>query len=152
MSSESIRLAPSTNGKVLIEASIDYRGGRLRNYRGLVWLEGTPRFDAATSSVIVPDLDYTLEKRRHNPFLRLAERAVHLSLRARLRDEARFPLGPRIDAMRAEIGRALTRKLASNVLLRGRVDAIQPISVTPLPAAMVIRSVATGAAEVEIKR
>jgi hypothetical protein len=147
---DAIRIAPGSGGKLLVEASIDYRGGRLKSYRGMVWLEGTPVFDAATSSVIVPDLDYTLEKKHRNPFLRLAERAVHDTLRTRLRDEARFPLAARLGVVRAEVGRALTRKLAPNVMLRGRADAIQPVSVTPLPQAIVIRVVATGAAEVEI--
>jgi len=147
-----IRIMPSAPGKLMIEASIDFRGGRLRNYRGLVWLEGTPQFDAATQSVIVPDLDYTLERRRRNPFLRLAERAVHISLRARLQQEARFSLAPQLAIVRTEIGKALTRKLAPNVFMHGRADAIQPVSVTPLPDAMSIRIVATGAAEVEIKR
>lgn len=149
---ESIRILPGAEGKLLLEAAIDYRGGRLRSYRGLVWLEGTPRFDAASSSVIVPDLDYTLERRRRNPFLRLAERAVHVGLRDELRSRARFAIGPRLDELRAEIGRALTRRLAPSVMMRGRADAIQPVSVTPLPAAMTIRIVATGAAEVEIRK
>lgn len=149
---ESIRILPGANGKLMLEAAIDYRGGRLRSYRGLVWLEGAPQFDAATSSVIVPDLDYTLERRRRNPFLRIVERAVHLGVRAQLRDNARFPLAPRIDEVRAEIGRALTRRLAPNVFLRGRADAIQPVSVTPLEKTMSIRIVATGAAEIAITR
>lgn len=148
---ESIRILPGAKGKLMIEASIDYRGGRLRNYRGLVWLEGTPRFDPATSSVIVPDLDYTLERRRRNPFLRIVERAVHVGVRAELRENARFDIGPRINEVRAEIGRALTRNLAPNVLMRGRADAIQPVSVTPLAETMSIRIIATGVAEVEIK-
>jgi hypothetical protein len=149
---ESIRIMAGSSGKLMLEAAIDYRGGRFKNYRGLVWLEGTPVFDAASSSIVVPDLDYTLERRRRNPFLRFAERAVHATLRDRLRQQARFPIGPRLDALRGEIGRALTRKLAPNVFLRGRADAIQPVSVTPLPETISIRIIATGAAEVEITR
>jgi Domain of unknown function (DUF4403) len=148
---ESIRIMAGAEGKLLLEAMIDYRGGAMRNYRGLVWLEGTPRFDAATSSVVVPDLDYTLERRRRNPFLQLVERAVHTSLRAELREAAHFAIGPRIEAVRGEIGRALTRRLAPNVFLRGKAEVIQPVSVTPLPTTIAIRILATGAAEVEIR-
>jgi len=52
---ETIRLAPAGGGKVLIEASIDYRGGGLRKYKGLIFLEGTPRFEAATSMIDTSD-------------------------------------------------------------------------------------------------
>ncbi len=149
---ESLRLLPAANGKVLVEAMIDYRGGALRNYRGLVYLDGTPRFDPATSTVVIPDLEYSLDPKRRTGLIRaIAERAVHERVRDRLRENAKFPLRPRIDAMRSELSAALTRPLAKGVMLRGRVDAIQPVAVTPLPNVLVVRVVATGAAEVEIR-
>jgi len=146
----SLRIAPAANGRVLIEAMIDYRGGRLRNYRGLIFLEGTPRFDAATQTIVIPDLDYSLDPKRRGLFARIAERAAHDSIRARLRESARFALAPRITEARAEITRALTRQLAPGVSLRGRADAIEPQAVLALPAAISVRVVMTGAAEVTI--
>lgn len=149
---DSIRLAPAPNGRVLIEAMIDYRGGRLRTYRGLVFLEGTPRFDPATASIVVPDLDYSLDPKRRGLFARIAERAAHLSIRARLRESARFALGTRLAEIRAEVTRALNRELAPNVQLRGRADTIEPQSVTPLAGVINVRVIATGHAEVELRR
>lgn len=148
---ESLRITPSTNGRVLVEAMIDYRAGRLRNYRGAVFLEGTPRFDAATSTIVVPDLDYSLDPKRRGLFTRILERAAHDSIRARLRESARFPLASRIAEVRNEVTRALNRPLAPNVLLRGRADAIEPVSATPLPAIIAVRVIATGRAEVELR-
>jgi hypothetical protein len=148
---DSVRLAPAANGKVLIEASIDYRGGGLRNYKGLIFLEGTPRFDAATSEIIIPDLDYSLDPKRRGFLKRIAERAAHESIRARLRSSARIPLGPRLNTMRDEITRALTRQLAPGVALHGRADALQPLAVTPLANVLLIRMLATGSAEVRIQ-
>lgn len=150
LSIESLKLLPAPNGKVSIEAAIDYRGGALRNYRGLVWLDGTPRFDPTTASVIVPDLEYTLDPKRRGVLARLLERAAHASIRDRLRENARFALGPRINEMRAEITKALTRNLAPGVTLRGRVDAILPFAATPLPTVLRVRVIATGSAEVAI--
>ncbi|HEX8172189.1 MAG TPA: DUF4403 family protein [Thermoanaerobaculia bacterium] len=147
---ESIRILPAANGRLALEAMIDYRGGVLRNYHGLVFLEGTPRFDPPTASVVVPDLDYSLDPKRRGFLVRIAERAAHDAIRARLRQSARFPLGPRITALRAEITRALTRTLAPGVTLRGRADAIEPKSVTALPNAILVHVVATGAAEVSL--
>jgi hypothetical protein len=148
---ESLRLAPTANGRVLIEAVIDYRGGRLRNYRGPVVLEGTPRFDAATSSIVIPDLDYSLDPKRRGLFARMVERAAHASIRARLRESARFSLASRITEVRDEVTRALNRPLGSNVLLRGGADAIEPVSATSLPSHIAVRIVATGHAEVELR-
>jgi hypothetical protein len=148
---ESIRLAPSANGKVLIEAMIDYRGGRLRNYKGLIFLEGTPRFDTATSMIVLPDLDYSLDPKRRGFLARIAERGAHDNIRTRLRNSARFPLADRLNAMREEITRALTRKLAPGVALRGRADTLQATSVTPLQHVLLIRMLAVGRAEVIVQ-
>jgi hypothetical protein len=150
LSITSLRLLPSAGGRVIVEADIDYQGGRLRNYKGRITLEGTPRFDPATASVTIPDLEYRLDSNRRGLFLRAVERAAHDSIRQRLRENAHFALGARINQMRADIASALTRKLATGVTMRGRVDAIQPLAATPLPAVLVVRVVATGSVEVTI--
>ena len=147
----SIRLLPSAPGRVLVEAEIDYKGGRLRNYRGMVYLEGTPRFDPATQSIVVPDLDYSLAPARRGLFARITERLTHVWIRARLRESARFDLAPRIAEARAEITRALTRELAPGVVMTGRADAIEPQSVTARPNGISVRVVARGVAEVAIQ-
>jgi hypothetical protein len=147
----SIRVMPSTSGRVLVEAAIDYRGGRLRSYRGLAYLEGTPRFDPATQSVTVPDLDYSLDPARRGLFRRVTERLAHESIRARLRASARFDLAPRIEEAKSEITRALTRDLAPDVTMRGRADTIEPQAVLPLTTGLSIHIVATGVAEVAIR-
>lgn len=148
---ESIRLAPASNGRVLMEAKIDYRGGTLRNYRGLVFLEGTPRFDPATTSIIVPDMDYSLEPRRRGFFGRIAERAAHISIRQRLRESAHFDLASRFAGLREEVTRGLTRQLGSGVQLRGRAEAIEPANVTALEQVISVHVIATGRAEVVIQ-
>ena len=148
---DSIRLSAGTNGKTNIEASIDYRGGGLRKYNGLVYLEGVPSFDVVTGHVVVSDVDYSLDPKRHNPFLRVANRMAHDDVRAQLRAGARWPVGDSVNVMKREIERGMTRKLASNVTLRGKVDSIQPLSVLTRPEGFTIRAVAVGSAEVEVK-
>ncbi|MBV8516980.1 MAG: DUF4403 family protein [Acidobacteria bacterium] len=148
---ESIKLSPAPNNRVAVEAMIDYRGGVLRNYHGAVFLEGTPQFDAASSTITVPDLEYSLDPKRRGFLVRIAERAAHDTIRQRMRESARFPVGPRIAATRNEITRALTRPLAPNVQLRGHADAIEPQRVTATPTAIVVHIIATGVAEVELR-
>jgi hypothetical protein len=147
---ESLKIAPGANGRVLVEAMIDYDGGALRSYRGLVHLEGTPRFDAATSSIVVPDLEYSLAKSRRGLFARILERAAHDSIRQRLRESARFALGPQLAKVREEVTRALNRPLGKGVTLQGRADTIEPVSVTPLADTISLRVVATGRATVDL--
>jgi hypothetical protein len=148
---DSIRLSAGKNGKTNIEASIDYRGGGLRKYNGLVYLEGVPSFDAASGHVVVSDVDYSLDPKRHNPFLRVANRMAHDDVRAQLRAGARWPVGDSVNVMKREIERGMTRKLASNVILRGKIDSIQRLSVLTRPEGFTIRAVAVGSAEVEVK-
>lgn len=147
---ESLRIAPAPNGKLLVEAQIDYRGGVLRNYRGALFLEGTPRFDPATSRIVVPDLEYSLDPKRRGFFARIAERAAHQSIRQRMRESAQFDLGARIATVRAEVTRALNRDLARGVKLKGRADAVTATTVTPQPDTITIHVIASGIAEVEL--
>jgi uncharacterized protein DUF4403 len=148
---DAIRLSAGKNGKTNIEAAIDYRGGAFKKYNGLVYLEGVPSFDPASGSVVVTDVDYSIDPKRHNPFLRAANRLAHDSVRAQLRSGAKWPVGASIATMKGEIERGMTRKLASNVLLRGHVDSIEPVSVTVRPEGFTIRAVAVGSAAVELK-
>ena len=147
----SIRISPTANNRVLVEAMIDYRGGVLRNYKGLIFLEGTPGFDAATQTVVLPDLDYSLDAKRRGFLARIAERAAHESIRAKLRESARFPLAPQVAKVRAELTRALNRELAPGVLLRGRADTIEPQAVTARADVIAVRVVARGVAEITIR-
>jgi hypothetical protein len=148
---DSIQLSAGTKGKTNIEATIDYRGGALKHYSGLVYLEGVPSFDAATGNVIVSDVEYSIDPKRHNPFLRAANRMAHDNVRAQLRAGARWPIGDSVNVMRREIERGMTRKLASNVMLHGKVDSIQPVAVITRPEGFTIRAVAVGSAEVEVR-
>jgi Domain of unknown function (DUF4403) len=148
---ESIRLSPGSNGHINIEAAIDFRGGGLRRYHGLVYLDGVPAFDAPASSVVIEGLRYRLDPKRKNPFLRTFDRMAHDEVEERLGAGAKWSLAPQLADMRAEVERGLTRQLTAGVLLRGRVDSIQLVAIVPAPTAITIRIIVTGSAEVEVK-
>ena len=147
----SLALSPAGNGRVLMQAEIDYRGGGLRNYHGAIFLEGTPRFDPATSQIVIPDLEYSLDAKRRGFFARIAERAAHDSIRQRLREAARFDVGARMKTLREEVTRALNRTLAPGVVMHGRADAVEATAVTPLEHGILVRIVVTGSAEVTLR-
>lgn len=144
----SIRLLPGTDGKLTVEASIDYRGGRLKRYAGLVYLDGTPRFDPATSSITIADVDYSLDPHRHNLFLRAANAVVHDTLRSTLRANAHWSIASELTRVRGEIDRGLNRALAGGATLHGKVGGLQPISVAAGSQTISLRVVATGTASI----
>jgi hypothetical protein len=147
---ESLRLLPGAEGKIVVEASIDYRAGALKKYHGLVYLEGMPRFDAATSTLGVESLEYTLDPKRHNPFVRIGNRLAHEALRARLAQSAKWSIAEQIAAVKTEIERGTTRTLAPGVTMRARVASIEPVSVVARAAGLTIRVVATGEARIDV--
>ncbi len=147
---ESLRLMPGKEGKIVVEASVDYRGGGLKKYHGLVYLEGTPRFDAETSALALDNVEYSLDPKRHNPFVRIGDRLAHEALRARLAETARWSLAPQIAAVKTEIERATSRALAPGIVMHGRVVSIEPRSLSARAEGLVIRVVATGEASIDV--
>jgi hypothetical protein len=151
LSVDTIRLLPASDGKLGVEVGVDYRASAFRKYRGLVLLEGTPVFDAATRTVSLQNLDYALDPKRRGLFLRIADRFAHDTLRKNLAEGARWSIAPQIATIRGEIEKALARPLAPGVLLRGRVNDITPVAVGLHENAIAIGVVAAGSAEVEIR-
>jgi hypothetical protein len=147
---DSIRISPAADGRVSIELNVDYRLSRLRHYNGPVYLEATPVFDAATRIVSLENLQYTLESRKKNLFVRIADRFAHDTLRAQLAKTAHWSVAPQIDSIRGAIASAVTRTLAPGVTMRGRVDAVELRSMTLDASGIIIHALAMGSAEVEI--
>jgi hypothetical protein len=147
---DSIRIAPAADGRVSIELNVDYRASKLRHYNGPVNLTATPVFDAATRTISLESLKYTLDSRRKSLFVRIADRLAHESLRTQLARTAHWSVAPQIDSIRGAIASAVTRPLAPGVMMRGYVDGIELRSMTLDANGIVIHALATGNAEVGI--
>ena len=133
-----------------VELNVRYRASLMKRYSGLVYLEGTPLFDAVTRTVSLQNLTYSLDPRRKNPFIRIADRIAHERLRATLANSAHWSVAPQVDSLRGEIARAVTRQLAPGVMMHGRVDAIEPGSLVIDANGIIIHALAMGSAEVEV--
>ena len=107
--SGSHRCVASSKVSLGVEVNVDYRASALRKYRGLVLLEGTPVFDAATRTVVLKDLDYALDPKRRSLFLRIADKFAHDTLRKNLAEGARWSIAPQIATIRGEIEKAKGR-------------------------------------------
>lgn len=149
---ETISIAPaSTAGRIVVETSVDYNGGLFKRYRGVVYLEATPVFDPATQTVSLQKLDYSLDPKRKSPFVRIADRFAHRTLRENIENGTRWSVAPQLATVRTEIDKALNRPLAPNVILSGHVTAIEPQSAAVEPNGIRITVVAAGNVAVEAK-
>lgn len=140
-----IRIGPGSAGRISLSADIEYP-----RYTGPVVLEGTPRFDPSTKTVIVTDLDYSVETKERGLFFKIGERLAHESVRAKLRESARWPLKDQLALAADEINKAMNRQVSPGVVLRGQVAAVEPQRVTPAPHSLIVRVVVTGSAEVVV--
>lgn len=148
---DSIRVSPGKDGRLDVEASIDFRGGGLKRYRGLIYLDGVPVFDPAKSTISIPNLRFNLDPKRKNVFLRTFDRLAHDQVEQQLRSGAVWSIAAELADVRKEIDGGLTRSLAAGVALTGRVESIQPVAITAGPDAISIRVIATGSAEVDVR-
>jgi hypothetical protein len=95
--------------------------------RGTVYFVGTPVFDPDSQIVSVPDLDFSVESKEVLP--QVAQWLLYDQMRDQMRASARFPVGDRIDKIRADVDSALDRQLSRAVRMNGRVDRITPLGV-----------------------
>ncbi len=142
-----IRIGNGSAGRISMSADIEYP-----RYTGPVVLEGTPRFDPTTRTVIVPDLDYSVETKERSVFFKIGERLAHESVRSKLRDSARWQLKDQLALATDEINKAMNRRVSAGVELRGQVGAVEPQHVTPADSGLVIRVMVTGSAAIDVTR
>ena len=111
---------------------------------GDLYLVGRPAYDPATATISLQDLDYSLETR--DALSASLEWLLRDSLRAKLREKARFAVGPRLEALRAQVEAALNRPLAPGVALSAQVRRLRPVAVQAGRDALVARVEADGEA------
>ena len=140
-----MRVAPH-GGALLFSVDARFDSGPFSGQEATVYLAGLPDWDARRRAVVMRDLDYSLETR--SALLSVGESIVRGSLRDELAEKAVFPLGDRIDRVRARAEQALSRDLAPGTTLRGALTDVQPAGAYVTDAGVVLRVEVTGRAEV----
>ncbi len=148
---EHLTLAPAPDGKLTIEAEIDFHGGLLKKYHGIVYLEGTPQFDEASKRMKIVGIDYSIDPRRHNPFVRTADRLAHDSVRKAIAENASWSIAGELERIRGEIEKAISRTLTKGIALHGTVQSIEPGKVDIDNDRITIHALATGTADIEAR-
>lgn len=141
-----MRVEPSGGG-LLFSVGVTFADGPARGEPGTIYLTGVPDYDATRRALVVRQLDYSLETR--STLMQVGEWFLRSSLREGLAQRAVFPMGDRIDRMRASAQAALRRPLAQGTTLDGEITDVRPVGAFVTDAGVVVRVEATGRARIQ---
>lgn len=137
-----VRLYGIGGGRLALELKF---GG---DVKGIVYLVGTPRYDAGTNEIFVPDLDYDVGSK--NLLVSGVEWVKHDEVRDFIRSQARWSVGDVMQTGRAQLEMGLNRDLAPGVRLAAEVKQVQGLSVHARRTAIRLRAQADANARLTV--
>lgn len=138
------RLFGIGGGKLALE--LRFSGGA----NGRVYFVGTPRYDASTNELYVPDLDYDVGSA--GLLVKGVEWVKHDDVRDFIRSQARWSIGDVMGQGREQLVKGLNRDLAPGVHLAADVKQVQGLSVHPRRANIRLRAQADAVARLTVKQ
>ncbi|MGK2962060.1 MAG: DUF4403 family protein [Gemmatimonadaceae bacterium] len=130
-------------------------GGRLAlelrfggDVAGHIYFVGTPRYDASTNELFVPDLDYDVGSR--SLLVSGVEWVKHDEIRNFFRDNARWSVGDVMQTGKEQLEKGLNRDLAPGVRLAAEVQQVQGLSVHARRTAIRLRAQADANARLTV--
>jgi hypothetical protein len=117
---------------------------------GLVYLVGTPKFDAETRQLFVPDLAYDVSSA--DMLVRGLEFMRRGDVQTMLRTRARFPVADLVERARERLERGMNRQLGKNATLVAKVATGDVLAVRATRGGILVRASANGAAHLEVLR
>jgi hypothetical protein len=139
-----VRLYGIGGGKLALE--LRFKGAA----NGRVYLVGTPRYDASTNELYVPDLEYDVGS---IPLLvQGIEWMKHDDARDFIRGQARWPIGNVMQNGKEQLLKGLNRDLAPGVRLSAEVNQVQGLSVSARRTAIRLRAQADANARLTVRQ
>ncbi len=117
---------------------------------GRFYVIGTPRYDAETDQLIVPDLEYDLQT--SDRLVRSVAWLKDDDILKFLRSRARFPVESRLEQLRETAEHAMNRQLSGGVWLVAQLEHAKPEAVLATRRAIRLRATTVGDAHLEIDR
>lgn len=139
-----VRLFGIGGGKLALE--LRFKGAA----NGQIYFIGTPRYDARTNELFVPDLDYDVGSA--SSLVSGFEWMKHNDVREFFRRQARWSIGNIMTTGKEQLQRGLNRDLASGVRLSAEVRQIQGLSVHARRTAIRLRAQADANARLTVKQ
>lgn len=137
-----VRLFGIGGGKLALELTF---GG---DVAGHIYFVGTPRYDAGTNELFVPDLDYDVGSK--SMLVSGVEWVKHDEIRNFFRDNARWSIGDVMQTGKAQLEKGLNRDLANGVRLSAEVKQVQGLSVHARRTAIRLRAQADANARLTV--
>ncbi|HEX7024228.1 MAG TPA: DUF4403 family protein, partial [Gemmatimonadales bacterium] len=116
--------------------------------RGRLWLLGTPRYEAATGLISVPDLDFDATSAGM-----LVQGVAWLkgdAIREFLRNETKIPAGDLMKEIEGMAVKEMNRELARGVNLSATIAASEPAGILVRADGLILRARATGSARLDL--
>ncbi len=139
-----LRLFGIGGGKLALE--LRFKGAA----QGRVYFVGTPRYDAGTNELFVPDLDYDVGS--VNLLVSGLEWMKHDDVREFFRARARWPVGDVMQKGREQLAKGLNRDLAPGVRLTAEVNTVQGLAVNAQRRAILLRAQADANARLTVRQ
>jgi len=139
-----VRLFGIGGGKLALELKF---GGAAS---GHIYFVGTPRYDAGTNELFVPDLDYDVGSA--SLLVSGVEWVKHDDVREFFRSQARWSVGNVMNEGREQLLKGLNRDLAPGVRLAADVKQVQGLSVHARRTAIRLRAQADANARLTVKQ
>ena len=119
---------------------------------GSLYLVGRVSYDAASRSVLIPNLRYTLESTSKMSSIKatLGAPRIHRAL-DQATGHGRLAVGEQLDRFKSQLGAELNRELAPGVMLAGAVNDVRIEHLYTTPTAFVLRVVFDGAASIAVR-
>ncbi|MEJ7759033.1 MAG: DUF4403 family protein [Gemmatimonadaceae bacterium] len=139
-----VRLFGIGGGKLALE--LRFKGAA----QGRIYFVGTPRYDASTNELFVPDLDYDVGS--VNALVSGLEWVKHNDVREFFRQRARWSVGSVMQKGREQLAKGLNRDLAPGVRLTADVKAVHGLAVNAQRSAILLRAQADATAKLTVKK
>jgi hypothetical protein len=139
-----VRLFGIGGGKLALE--VTFTGTAL----GHIFFVGTPRYDAGTNELFVPDLEYDVGSA--NLLVSGVEWVKHDDVRDFFRKQAHWSIGTVMETGKQQLLKGLNRSLAPGVNLTAEVKQVKVLSVHARRAAIRLRAQADANARLTVKQ
>ena len=139
-----VRLFGIGGGKLALELKF---GGAAS---GHIYFVGTPRYDAGTNELFIPDLDYDVGSK--SLLVSSVEWVKHDDVREFFRSQARWSVGNVMQTGKQQLEKGLNRDLAPGVRLSAEVKQVQGLSVHARRTNMRLRAQADANARLTVKQ
>lgn len=105
--------------------------------KGILYLEGTPKFDSKTQQISIPDLVFDIKTK--NAILKSAKWIFNAKIEEKLRAAAVFDLKPQLEEMKMLIEQELNTELHPGVHLTGKLSKLEIDHIYPFTHQLFLR-------------